>query len=266
MPKITVNSVELDYEEFGAGNKGTPVLLQHGLGSQKKFMAPLAKLLVDKYNIHVYTLDLAGYGLSGRREDKPGADVSYSIESFARDIVGFLDGLGIKQVILLGHSMGGMAAQMVVKIAPDRVERLILLATAPCLKLSAVELAMSKVLPFKALVGMTFKRAFPPDYPKDKLDEAVNESLQRTSRVAFVSDLAQMTRKHFFSEPWLPQVKVPTLVIGSENDRSLGYEASKRLHELIPGSILYTIKGGNHEAQLLHTEEVATAIGKFVMA
>ena len=93
MPTITVNAVELNYNEFGAGNKGTPVLLQHGLGSQSKFMEPLAKLLVDKYKLHVYTLDLAGYGLSGRREDKPGTDLSYSIESFAKDLLGFLDGL-----------------------------------------------------------------------------------------------------------------------------------------------------------------------------
>jgi hypothetical protein len=36
------------------------------------------------------------------------------------------------------------------------------------------------------------------------------------------------------------------------------------MQSLIPGAIIYTIKGGNHEAQLLHTEEVATAIGKFL--
>ncbi|MEX2680456.1 MAG: alpha/beta fold hydrolase, partial [Candidatus Sigynarchaeota archaeon] len=107
MPTITVNALELNYNEFGAENKGTPVLLQHGLGSQAKFMEPLAKLLVDKYKLHVYTLDLPGFGLSGRREDKPETDQSYSIESFAKDIIGFLDGLKISKVILLGHSLGG---------------------------------------------------------------------------------------------------------------------------------------------------------------
>jgi 3-oxoadipate enol-lactonase len=266
MPKITVNAVELNYNEFGAGNKGTPVLLQHGLGSQAKFMEPLAKLLVDRYNLHVYTADLAGYGLSGRREEKPGTDLSYSIESFAKDLLGFLDGLNIKKVILLGHSMGGMVAQIVAKDQPDRLEKLILLASSTFLKISGMELALAKMVPFKTVVGMTFKRAFPLDYPKDKMNEMIDESVKCSSRVAFVSDLSQMAKKHFFSEPWLPQIKVPTLVIGCEFDRSFGYEASKKIQSLIPGSILYTIKGGNHEAQVLHTEDVATAIGKFLGA
>jgi 3-oxoadipate enol-lactonase len=264
MPTITVNAVELDYNEFGAENKGTPVLLQHGLGSQKKYMEPLAKLLVDKYQLHVYTLDLSGFGLSGRREDKPGTDLSYSMESHAKDIIGFLDGMKIKKIILLGHSMGGMIAQKIAEIAPDRIERLILLATAPYLKITGVELALTKVLPIKTLVGMTFKRAFPLDYPKDKLEESIAESVKCSSKIAFVSDLSQMAKKNFCSEPWLPQIKIPTLIIGSEIDRSLGYEPSKRMQSLIPGAIIYTIKGGNHEAQLLHTEEVATAIGKFL--
>ncbi|MEX2683146.1 MAG: alpha/beta fold hydrolase, partial [Candidatus Sigynarchaeota archaeon] len=162
------------------------------------------------------------------------------------------------------HSLGGMVAQAIAKNAPDRIEKLVLLATAPYLKASGIEILMGKILPFKTLVTMAFKRAFPKDYPKDKLAEAVAESTSRTSPVAFRRALIQITRKYFFSEPWLPQIKVPTLVIGSENDRSLGYDASKKIQSLVPGAILYTIKGGNHEAQLLHTDEVATAIGKFL--
>ncbi len=268
MPTIKVNALELNYNEFGAGNKGTPVLLQHGLGSQAKFMEPLAKLLVDKYKLHVYTLDLAGFGLSGRREDKPESDQSYSIESHAKDLIGFLDGLKIGKVILLGHSMGGMVAQMVAKIAPDRIEKLILLASSTYLKIGGIMLALAKILPFKAVLTTAFKRSFPPDYPKDKLEEGINEDLKAkyTSRVAYLKTMTQMTKKNFFSEPWLPQIKLTTLVIGSDSDNQLGYEASKTIQSLIPGAILYTIKGGCYEAQLLHTEDVATAIGKFLGA
>ncbi len=267
MVKIKVNGLDLDYAEFGAGNAGTPVLLQHGLGSQKKFMEPLAKILVERYKLHVHALDLPGFGLSDRREDHPAdTDQSYSAESLAKDLVSFLDAAGIKKVHLLGHSMGGMVAQLVAKNAPDRIEKLILLATAPFLKVSGLELFLAKVVPYKTLLTTAFKRSFPKDYPKDKLEEAVAESASCTSRVAYLRTMAQMTKKHFFSEPWLPKIKAPTLVIGSEGDRQLGYEASKTIQSLIPGAILYTIKGGCHEAQVLHAEDVATAIGKFLGA
>jgi pimeloyl-ACP methyl ester carboxylesterase len=241
------------------------LLLQHGLGSQGKHMEPLAKLLVEKYQLHVFTLDLAGFGFSDRREDHAAeTDQSYSIESHAKDMVGFLDALKIKKVNLLGHSMGGMAAQMVAKMHPDRIEKLILLASAPFLKTSGIELALAKTMPFKVVLTTVFKRAFSPEYPKDKLDEAVAESAKCTSRVAFLNTMKQMTKNQFNSEPWLSQIKIPTLVIGGDNDRQLGYEASKTIQSLIPGAIFYTIKNGSHEAQVLHTAEVATAVGKFI--
>jgi pimeloyl-ACP methyl ester carboxylesterase len=159
-----------------------------------------------------------------------------------------------------------MIAQTIAKNAPDRLEKLILLATSCYLKISGIEHALSKIVPFKTLVTMVFNRSFPKDYPKDKLEEHVADSLKCTSRVAYLNAMTQITKKHFFSEPWLSQIKVPTLVIGGDSDRQLGFEASKTLQSQIPGAILYTIKGGNHEAQVLNTEDIATAIGKFVGA
>nr|MDO8114863.1 alpha/beta hydrolase [Candidatus Sigynarchaeota archaeon] len=265
MPKIKVNSLEMNYNEFGAGNKGTPILLLHGLGSQSKFMEPLANFLVKNCQSHVFTVDLPGFGYSDRHEDHPDTDQSYSIESFAKDVVGWLDAMGLKKVHFLGHSMGGMIAQLIAKEHADRIEKLILLATGTHLRVSSVEVGLAKILPLKATVKISFGRAFPTDAPA-KIDEAVTASMQRTSRTAFVKGLAQITKKHFYSEPWLSQIKVPTLVIGSENDRQLGYDMSKLLAEKIPGAILYTIRGGCHEAQVMFTDEVGKAVVKFITA
>ena len=51
------------------------------------------------------------------------ADMSYS--SMAADVVAFLDTLDLKQVVLVGHSMGGKIAQAVALRHPDRVHGLI---------------------------------------------------------------------------------------------------------------------------------------------
>lgn len=264
MPKIKVNGLDLNYNEFGAENEGVPIVLVHGLGSQAKYMEALANYLVANSNSHVFTLDLPGYGYSDRRENNPDMDKSYSIESLAKDVVAWLDAMSLKKVVLLGHSMGGQIAQTIARNNADRLYKLILLCTATHLRISGFELGLSKIIPFKTVVTMTFKRAFPKDHPNDKINDMVMDSLKCTSKVAFLKGLVNMTKKHFYSLPWLQEIRIPTLVIGSELDKSFGYDMSQVIAEKISGAILYTIRNGSHEAQVLHTEEVGKAIGKFL--
>jgi pimeloyl-ACP methyl ester carboxylesterase len=264
MPKIAVNGLEMNYNEFGKENEGTPIVLVHGLGAQAKWMEPLAKNLVSNYSSHVFTIDLPGYGLSDKREDHPDTDQSYSMASYVKDVVGWLDAVNLEKVIILGHSMGGMIVQLLAKEHPERIEKLILLCSATYVRASGIELAFGKMLSLKGTLGIVLKRAYPKDYSKEKMDAAIQEAVTLTTKNAFVKCLVQMTKKNFDSTLWLSELQIPTLVIGSEADRSLGYDMAKLLSEKIPGAILYTIRNGNHEAQILHTEEVGTAIGKFI--
>ncbi|HME51595.1 MAG TPA: alpha/beta hydrolase [Candidatus Lokiarchaeia archaeon] len=259
MPKIQVNGLEMNYSEFGSDNEGTPIVLVHGLGSQAKWFEPLANYLAINCNSHVFAIDLPGFGLS----DKPETE-SYSISSFVKYIAAWLDAVNLDKVIILGHSLGGMIAQLLAKEHSSRVEKMILLCAATYLRASGIELAMGKLLSLKATAAVVMKRAFPKDYPKEKIDETIKEVVANTSKSIYLKSLMAMTKKNFDSTAWLPELRVPTLIIGSENDRSLGYDMSKVLSEKIPGSVLYTIRNGNHEAETLHTEEVGTAIGKFI--
>jgi pimeloyl-ACP methyl ester carboxylesterase len=58
-------------------------------------------------------------------------DEPLSVETMAGDVVGLLDHLGIDRAAICGWSMGGFVAQAVATASPERVERLILLATDP---------------------------------------------------------------------------------------------------------------------------------------
>ena len=66
--------------------------------------------------------DLPGFGLS----DKPGG-FDYSLSGYARFIVSFMDEMGIRQAVLVGNSMGGGVAVKTALLAPDRIERLVLI-------------------------------------------------------------------------------------------------------------------------------------------
>src|SRR5216683_1678964 len=106
---------------FFEGGSGEPLLFLHGAGG---LMAndPFLNALAEKY--HVYAPLLPGYGDSeecGEIRDM----LDFTLHTW--DVVG---ALGLKDPILVGHSMGGMIAAEMAAVAPNDVSRLALIAPA----------------------------------------------------------------------------------------------------------------------------------------
>jgi pimeloyl-ACP methyl ester carboxylesterase len=115
---VTLHGHEFSYTDSGTG----PVLLFiHGiLGSQRQW-AHLVDRLDDSHRLVVP--DLFGHGSSA----KPVGD--YSLGAHAATLRDLLDRLGIEQVTLVGHSLGGGIAMVFSYLFPERVERLVLVAS-----------------------------------------------------------------------------------------------------------------------------------------
>lgn len=73
--------------------------------------------------LHVYATDQRGHGRTAR------PDGSYSAEAYADDAVAFMDAVGIKQALVVGHSLGGRVAQVLAGRYADRVAGLVLVAS-----------------------------------------------------------------------------------------------------------------------------------------
>ncbi len=118
MSAILLDNGLIHYEVFGRGN---PVILLHGwLGSWRYWM-PTMEALADSYR--TYAPDLWGFGDS----DKPGS--SYAVDDYVRMIGDFMDGLGIAQASLIGHSLGGVVALRLALERPQQVGKLVLVDT-----------------------------------------------------------------------------------------------------------------------------------------
>ncbi len=91
--------------------KGTPVLLLHGLASQRRFW----DMVVPQLGGPVVTLDARGHGAS----DKP--DSGYALADVVADIPPALDALGLSRVVVVGHSWGGAVALHLAAHHPERV-------------------------------------------------------------------------------------------------------------------------------------------------
>ena len=115
---------KLAYAEAGAG--GRPFMLVHGFtGAKEDFTEWLDPLAAAGW--HAVAPDNRGHGAS----EKPDDEAQYSFDLLADDLLELADGLWGRDAsfVLLGHSMGGMVAQVLALRAPQRLAGLVLMDT-----------------------------------------------------------------------------------------------------------------------------------------
>ena len=106
-----------------SGEPGAPwMVLLHALGEQADDWSALAEHFASTYR--VAAIDLRGHG----RSDWPG---EYALERMRDDVVGVLDALGARGVVLVGHSLGGVVAYLVAEAEPERISRLVVEDACP---------------------------------------------------------------------------------------------------------------------------------------
>jgi pimeloyl-ACP methyl ester carboxylesterase len=120
MPNAATRDIITYYEEAGSGE---PLVLIMGIGGDLQGWALQVPTLSKHFRVITY--DNRGAGRSSA-PDKP-----YSIAGMADDLAALLDELGVAKTNVLGFSMGGYVAQEFALKYPARLEKLILLATAP---------------------------------------------------------------------------------------------------------------------------------------
>jgi pimeloyl-ACP methyl ester carboxylesterase len=117
MPRVRIpGGPEIHYREWGRPD-GAVVLLLHGLTVSSEDWRHVAPVLGEQFR--VIAPDARGHG---RSEWTP----EYSLEAMRDDVIGFMTEMGILGAILVGHSMGGLAAYAVAAERPDLVRLLVL--------------------------------------------------------------------------------------------------------------------------------------------
>ena len=105
-----------------SGRRDAPVvLLLHGFGASLQAWDDWAPAL--EKNLRVLRIDIPGFGLSG-----PAVNQDYSDAADVARVIAVMDQLGVQQVIIAGHSMGGRIAWNLAAAHPERVSQLVLLA------------------------------------------------------------------------------------------------------------------------------------------
>jgi pimeloyl-ACP methyl ester carboxylesterase len=115
-----VDGVRLHWVEYGESSTRAPVILLHGLNDSHLTWRRIAPRL--SCSRRVLALDLPGHGLS----DRP--DASYELTWYAGMLARWIDALGVEEVDLVGHSLGGGIALALLAERRERIRRLVLAA------------------------------------------------------------------------------------------------------------------------------------------
>jgi pimeloyl-ACP methyl ester carboxylesterase len=123
MPTFDYDGFKLSYEQRGRkqGADQRPIVLIHGLLLPRKHHYPLADALAERGN-RVILVDLLGHGES----DKPPHSKYYSMEIFAKQVIGLLDHLGHQEAVIGGTSLGANVTLEVGHLAPNRCRGLVI--------------------------------------------------------------------------------------------------------------------------------------------
>jgi pimeloyl-ACP methyl ester carboxylesterase len=123
---VTIGGLRFHYLDWRDGpdqaDDGPPLVMLHGFTGHAHTWDHTARALVDRY--HVLALDQRGHGDTDWAPE-------YGSRAMVADLLGFLDGLGLDRITLMGLSMGGNVAYLFAAAYPERVDRLVVLDIGP---------------------------------------------------------------------------------------------------------------------------------------
>ena len=252
----------MSYREFGEG-EGDPIVLLHAFPLDSRMFEPQAEALAGLRRL--ITPDYPGFGRSPRTPAQP--DVRY----YAEGVGGLLDRLGLERVVLGGVSMGGYVAFECLRLFPERVSGLILAntraepdseETRENRKKMARRVAEEGV---GVLIELQMERLLAPETLEnnERVVEKVRTMILESNPNGVVAALGAM-RERPDSTPLLGKIKVPTLVIGGEQDGISSPEVMSAMAEKIPHSRHVTLPGAGHLANLEAPEGFNAALKGFL--
>ncbi len=246
---VTVDGIRIHYYVQGPRD-GAPVVLVHGLGGHAEDWRNLTPYL-RRSGFRVYTLDLPGYG---RSQQPP--SFSYSVQDEANVVVDFMNALGLRQVDLGGHSMGGWIVQLIASQHPDRVKRLMLFDSAGLHQQPSWNTDLftpTSALQLDQLDALLMPN--PPQVPAFIANDVLRMSRQNAWIIR--RSMGSMLTGNSTTDSLLPGLKMPVLIVWGSEDLITPLSQGEKMHQLIPQSQLDVVKGCGHLAPV----QCASSIG-----
>jgi pimeloyl-ACP methyl ester carboxylesterase len=284
--QVALGEVALAYQSIGR-DSDPALLMVMGLGGQLIHWPDEVVVRLCQQGFRVIRFDNRDAGLSSWAQPAPAVNLGYealryrvglsvsapySLRDMALDALGLMDALGVRQFHVLGASMGGMIAQHMADLAPERVQSLTLIMTSSS--------AQGLPAPSTALLTLLAKREAPsremaleqqadllaalgsPRVSDDR--QLLLQQAQIAYDRAFNPDGVERQLLAILAEPsrveLLNRLRVPTLVVHGTADPLLPAMHGVHVAAHIKGSELRLIPGLAHRFQEAFKEPLLAAV------
>lgn len=241
------------------GGRGEPLLVLHGAGGSQGWRRWIDRL-AERFT--VYVPSHPGYGLSDS------ADWMQTVGDLARYYLWFLDVVGLSQVRLVGHSMGGWIAAELAVMNPHVLRKLVLVAAVGLKPEQGEIIDIFYYSPEQLRPSLFYDPSQAPEYEELYGQPPTPEQLDLAMRNREMA--ARLTWKPYMYNPrlphFLPRVATPTLIVWGREDRLVPAVCGEQYQRLLPNATLRVLDRCGHSPNIERPDEFVDLVGSFLGA
>lgn len=261
MPQVDVNGTSYYYELWG---EGRPLVFIAGFGANHTVWRYVYPAFKDCYQVLIFDNPA-----SGRTRDR---GETLTTELMAAGVAGLIDALKLKNPRIVGHSMGGAIAQILAIRYPAKIDRLVIVnsvsrwngRTLMALKglIDAIKNGASLDCQLEVSMPWLFGNKALADQDRKA---ALRQMILDNPTPPSIKELERQYRSllEFNSSGSLDKIKVPVLIVISDDDILALPAESERLAKSIPGARIARIPGG-HASEFEQPGELSRVIRNFL--
>lgn len=237
-------------------SRGRALLLLHGAGSNAHAWHYQYEYLGNRYS--PIAPDLPGHGRSS------GVEGLRDVADYARFTLAFLDALKLDSIVVAGHSMGGAIAMELALRSPDKVEALVLIATAPKFDVPQQQIETWRAVTMGRAPQPFNNDGYSPKTIANKpeiIREGWGEQIQTDPRVRW-GDLVACSKVDLRDHT--SRLHQPTLILAGADDTITPPTEAESLKSKIKGARLEVVPDAGHRLTTERPDVINAAIERFL--
>ena len=258
MPFAHIGGLSLHFRHLDAPGDARPIVFINSLGTDYRIWSGVTRSFAHHPTL-VY--DKRGHGLSDL-----GA-TPYTMDDHVDDLVGLVESLGLKRIILCGLSVGGLIAQGFYARRPDLVDAIVLCDTAH--KIGTDESWNQRIAKVQSdgiasVADMVMTNWFTPAFHRDRAAElsGYRNMLARQDVAGYAGTCAAIRDADFTDVA--RRIAVPVMCVVGDGDGSTPPALVRSTADLIPSSRFEIIAGAGHIPCVEQPDALAALITDFI--